>query len=229
MAIFSLGGGVSQFTKLTDTPNSYSGQAGKVARVKSTEDALEFVDVNPTNFPSIPDNFTDLGDTPSDYTGQGGKIIQVKSTEDGLEFADKPTAGFNSRVRVYLSSDQTIPATTEDVIQFDTEVFDTLNEYDTSNHRFVPSENGYYLITVIVTLSSNAGSNDRISFRVNGSRNIDFWLNGVQSYRGISFSAIVYLTTSDYLDVTYMNPDSPTTKTILGDSKTTVLMIHRLS
>lgn len=38
------GGGVTTFTALTDTPASYSGQAGKVVKVNSAENALEFVD-----------------------------------------------------------------------------------------------------------------------------------------------------------------------------------------
>lgn len=38
------GSGVTTFTGLTDTPASYSGQAGKVVKVNSAENALEFVD-----------------------------------------------------------------------------------------------------------------------------------------------------------------------------------------
>ena len=39
------GGGATTFTGLTDTPNSYSGQAGKVVAVKGDETGLEFIDV----------------------------------------------------------------------------------------------------------------------------------------------------------------------------------------
>lgn len=35
--------GVTNFLGLTDTPASYSGQASKVAAIKATEDALEFI------------------------------------------------------------------------------------------------------------------------------------------------------------------------------------------
>jgi hypothetical protein len=38
--------GVDQFIELTDTPNSYSGQAGKLNRVNAAENALEFVTPN---------------------------------------------------------------------------------------------------------------------------------------------------------------------------------------
>jgi len=40
------GGGASTFLELTDTPSSYSGSGGKVVRVKSTEDGLEFGQVD---------------------------------------------------------------------------------------------------------------------------------------------------------------------------------------
>jgi hypothetical protein len=38
------GGGASAFTDLTDVPTSYTGEAGKLVRVKATEDGLEFVE-----------------------------------------------------------------------------------------------------------------------------------------------------------------------------------------
>ena len=37
---------VSKFTDLTDTPNSYSGQAGRYPQVNGDEDALEFVNIS---------------------------------------------------------------------------------------------------------------------------------------------------------------------------------------
>lgn len=40
--------GVSTFLGLSDTPSSYSGQSGKVAAVKATEDGLEFIAVSGT-------------------------------------------------------------------------------------------------------------------------------------------------------------------------------------
>lgn len=43
------GGGATTFLQLTDTPDSYAGQAGKAVAVKGAEDGLEFVD-----FPTPP-------------------------------------------------------------------------------------------------------------------------------------------------------------------------------
>lgn len=46
------GTGATKFIGLTDVPNSYSGQSGKVAQVKATEDGLEFNDPFPAYVPS---------------------------------------------------------------------------------------------------------------------------------------------------------------------------------
>lgn len=48
-ALINGGGGATTFLQLTDTPDSYSGQAGKAVAVKGAEDGLEFVD-----FPTPP-------------------------------------------------------------------------------------------------------------------------------------------------------------------------------
>lgn len=44
------GGGATTFIDLTDTPNSYSGQSGKVVSVKSTEDGLELSECTTDKF-----------------------------------------------------------------------------------------------------------------------------------------------------------------------------------
>lgn len=69
-----------EFTELTDTPASYSGEAGKTVKVNSGETGLEFG----TAF----DTFTELTDTPSTYTGQAYKVPQVNSGETALQFHD---------------------------------------------------------------------------------------------------------------------------------------------
>ena len=42
-------GGVKEFTSLTDTPNSYLGEAGKIAKISNSENGLEFTDDYVTN------------------------------------------------------------------------------------------------------------------------------------------------------------------------------------
>jgi len=68
------------FLDLSDTPNSYSGQATKIVRVNAGATALEFVD--PT--------FLALTDTPSSFTGAGSKLVKVNSGATALEFVAVP-------------------------------------------------------------------------------------------------------------------------------------------
>lgn len=105
---------VVDFLSLTDTPNSYAGQTGKVLAVNLDEDELEFIDV--AVFPtltgqagkylvvkgdesgvewvdaSVAAAFTDLTDVPSDYTDAAGKVLAVNEAETGVEFIDLPEA-----------------------------------------------------------------------------------------------------------------------------------------
>lgn len=53
VTIASSGGGSSTFAGLTDTPSSYTGQAGKYAKVNATEDGLEFAAVGSGANPSF--------------------------------------------------------------------------------------------------------------------------------------------------------------------------------
>ena len=70
----------STFLDLSDTPGSYSGEAGNFVRVAAGENELEFA--------SIPDEFTELTDTPGAYSGEAGKFVKVAAGETELEFAD---------------------------------------------------------------------------------------------------------------------------------------------
>jgi hypothetical protein len=73
------GGGTTTFLGLTDSPSTYSGQAGKIPKVNSGETGLEFGTAVGT--------FLGLTDTPGTYSGQAGKIPKVNSSATGLEFS----------------------------------------------------------------------------------------------------------------------------------------------
>ena len=83
--------GTNTFLLLIDTPDSYTGMAGKAVVVNATEDGLEFTTISgsvPSG--SYAQNFTDLLDVPASYTGQGEKLVSVKTDETGLEFIPYP-------------------------------------------------------------------------------------------------------------------------------------------
>ena len=72
------GGGPKTFKDLHDTPNDYSGEAGKYPIVKATEDGLEFDSSSKT--------FTGLTDTPADYSSHSGQYVIVNGAENALEY-----------------------------------------------------------------------------------------------------------------------------------------------
>ena len=89
---FTLNGGTINYDNqagvwldLTDTPGSFSGQAGKVPTVDSDEAALEFTAAAGVS------NFLALDDTPSSFSGQAGKTVEVDSDEAALIFV--PVSG----------------------------------------------------------------------------------------------------------------------------------------
>ena len=55
--------------------------------------------------------------------------------------------------RAYMSSDTTISDATYTKVPLDTVLFDTTNDFDTTNYRFTPSVAGYYHINTILKFS----------------------------------------------------------------------------
>lgn len=78
---------VATFLGLTDTPGSFSGQAGKVAAVNGTEDALEFITAAGVT------TFLALTDTPASYSGYAGYVPIVNIAENAIEWVDGSTLG----------------------------------------------------------------------------------------------------------------------------------------
>jgi hypothetical protein len=70
------------FVLLTDVPADYTGEGGKVVKVKIDETGLEFV-----NGGAGVDSFVDLDDVPASYSGAALQMLRVKIDETGLEFA----------------------------------------------------------------------------------------------------------------------------------------------
>ena len=72
---------LTTFLELTDTPDSYAGQSGKVPVVNSLESALEFV-------PLVAEHLYDIGDVEgSDYTNKKGYVLEVNPLETGVRFS----------------------------------------------------------------------------------------------------------------------------------------------
>ena len=85
--------GATTLIALTDFPNSFSGEAGRILQVNSAENALEFVD-KPTGGGGGggATTFLALTDVPSAF-GTAGQVLKVNSSRTGLIFADDSTGG----------------------------------------------------------------------------------------------------------------------------------------
>jgi hypothetical protein len=104
--------------------------------------------------------------------------------------------------RAYRNGNQTISATTTTKVAFNTENFDTNNNYDpTTNFRFTPTVAGYYQVNAVVGFTTGAG---QLSLFKNGSN----YQTGIE----VSFNAslgghipindLVYLNGStDYIEI----------------------------
>lgn len=149
-------------------------------------------------------------------------------------WATVPTTGFTSKIRVYLSADQTHSGAGFDIVHFDTENWDIDSEFDNAtNYRFTVTTTGYYLVNVRVTGNRTGDSaNDTINIYKNGSA-VDPQAYFVpRSTTGTynpfaNITAIMSLSASDYIDVR-ANIGGGTPK-ILSGAGATYLEIHRLS
>ncbi|WP_270933399.1 hypothetical protein [Falsiroseomonas oryzae] len=75
-------GAAGDLLALSDTPDSYAGQALRMLRVNSTEDGLEFTEAGGSGAETFPN----LTNTPSSYAGQAGRAVVVAAGETGLGF-----------------------------------------------------------------------------------------------------------------------------------------------
>ena len=118
----------------------------------------------------------------------------------------------------YLSSNQTISASTEVKVQFNTEVYDTASAYDnSSNYRFTPQTATKYIVYAVVDHSWTGDWGDQRFLRIkkNGSnigRNDQFVkTTSASNYGTVQLTASCSMNgSSDYLEAfVYSNATSP--------------------
>lgn len=142
-----------------------------------------------------------------------------------------------SRFRATRGTSQTIPTATITVVQYDTENFDNLGEYDNStNYRFQPEASGYYFVNArILFLSSSiwtTGERARLFLYKNGVlySYLDYHEieNGGTLVITLGGSDIIYLTSSDYIDIR-VDHNAGADATINADSTHNYFSAHKLS
>ena len=113
---------------------------------------------------SIPTNTT-LGASGTTITVPSGCTITNNGTQTGFGETNTPF------VKAYLNGTQVISATTVTKINFNAEVIDTDNCFDsTTNYRFTPTTAGYYFINLHVGGAAHNGDVNAF-VQLNGSTN----------------------------------------------------------
>jgi hypothetical protein len=118
------GGAPTSFTSLTDTPNLYASQSGKIVRVNSGEDGLEFVDpevIENVNWGEITGTLTDQTDLVNYIAAQTPTLNLQDVTDNGATTTNNITIDggglVNSALHINGSVDSTIRSTSTEKLQ----------------------------------------------------------------------------------------------------------------
>jgi len=122
---------------------------------------------------------------------------------------------------VYRNSAQTLGASGVTKIQFDTELYDTNNNFDSStNYRYTAPVSGFYQLSANFVCNNATAANVDIGIGIykNGSRFIHGNnLLGV-AFPGVHISSIVQLAANDYVEVYGENGNGNTSALFVGNS-----------
>ena len=142
-----------------------------------------------------------------------GSTALTANTTGYLNFAKQPTIGGVEwpAFSAYRSANVNLSNSTWTKIAFDTEFFDTNNNFDsTTNYRFTPTVAGYYQINASITsgASNNNAYWNQIAIYKNGSAYIYsspvFPAGNIQNY-GSQLSQLISMNgSSDYIEI-YIN------------------------
>jgi len=152
-------------------------------------------------------------------------VITAKAISD-LNTAVNALETAHSRARAYRNGNQSIASGSWTKINLNAEDFDTLNEFDTTNHKFVASQAGYYLVT------GNLGWNPTVADHImyvgiykNGS------LEAAVSYQSScantlygALTALIHLAANDYLEL-WGYHEYGTATNVLGERIITYLCV----
>lgn len=152
-------------------------------------------------------------------------------THQGLETPILPIETFESKVRVYLSADQSISSATETKVELDTETYDSLGEFDpTTNYRFTAQKTGYYQVNTTVTYHPTGDGYIILRLKKTGTIVMEglFYIDSVGGENALSMSDIIYLETGDYLELFAKN-NYGLASNVRGGSETTFMSINKIS
>ncbi len=131
--------------------------------------------------------------------GAAGEVLTAAG--DGTTSWASAGGSTKSIVSATMSSSQAISVNMDTKIQFNATSFDTKNEFDTVNNRFVASNTGYYRVNTVLFMSvSTPDSSVGVSISVNGTRIKEkFTYTDEDTYANID--GIIALNVTDYVEI----------------------------
>ena len=165
----------------------------------------------------------------ADITDSGLTALRMVYSNVDKKLVSFPQSGFSAHNNNVSQTTDPIAGTLKKVA-FSIELFDLGGEFDNAtNYRFTPSSNGYYLYTARLTiLDLSTGQSGNLQMTKNGTTTIqDIFAFGItgQAVSDIALG-IVYLTTSDYLEI--FSISSQASRTIYGAPSYTYFQLVRL-
>ncbi len=157
-------------------------------------------------------------------------------TVAALTVTNQLTINGASRMRATKATTQSIPNAAWTIVQYNTEMFDNLNEYDNAtNYRFTATAAGYYSVSASL-LSANAAWDAGESWLLSLYKNGVQYNNGVYSQSGIAVTAhkhslvndTIYLAVNDYIDMRGYHNQGAAVNTHT-DAAYNYFSVHRLS
>jgi len=102
--------------------------------------------------------------TPSQVGTSSNRTDVVADTVDTNNLAGVSTGADRQGCRVFLSSDQSINLDTKAKIQFNSEVYDSDGNFDTTTHNWTCPETGLYAVNLQVSFGGGGNDQDREVF-----------------------------------------------------------------
>jgi hypothetical protein len=142
----------------------------------------------------------------------------------------------NSKMRVTKNDAQIIPTTAYTRIQYNNEVFDTLNEYDNvTNHRFTAKNAGYYDVKASVFTTNAVWTADQIvllAIYKNGVLYSNLERKEIEAsgtfYMKVAGSDMVYLNVNDYIEI-FFNHNIGSDLNLETDTIYNYFSVHRIN
>jgi hypothetical protein len=135
--------------------------------------------------------------------GTSGYVLTAQGAGVDPAYA-APFSGYTEGARVYHSVDQSIPDITATYLAFDSERYDTdtIHDTTTNNSRLTCQTAGKYIIVFQATFAANATGKRHFWIRLNGTTNIAYNKQGLDSDNEIMVPVVtIYdLAVGDYVE-----------------------------